>query len=262
VGEVFAQGVTAWLRNLFPFLLASVVVFLPLILYTAVHAGIDLETIPAQELLSAAETYDTVQTWGGTILGYLLTAAVISGVFQYLRGTSPAVGEIFSKGLARMFPALWTGILVTVATMAPVFVAALIGYAVMQASLGAGATLMIVLVLFGAVLSIMIATALYVAVAASVVEKCNGFPAIKRSLALTRGSRGTIFVILIAIGILTFLAGYLVQRSGGYRTVVVLGQAVRILSASFTAVFGAVVYYRLRANREGIGIEELAKVFD
>ena len=262
VGEVFAQSVSAWVRNLFTFLLASVVVFLPLILYTAVHAGIDLEGTPPSKLLEAARTYDAVQTWGGAVLGYLLTAAIISGVFQYLRGSPPGLGEIFARGFARMLPALWTGILVTLASVLPIALAGAALFGLMESRRASGAGLGLVVVLVGAVLSIMIAASLYAAVAASVVEKCNGFPAIKRSLALTKGSRGTIFVILLAVWVLIFLGGFLVQRSGGYATIVVLGQVLRVLSASFTAVFAAVIYYRLRASREGIGIEELAKVFD
>ena len=41
-----------------------------------------------------------------------------------------------------------------------------------------------------------------------------------------------------------------------------LGWIWQVLSGSFTAVYAAILYHDLRAVRDGIGIDEIASVFD
>ncbi|NUN52367.1 MAG: hypothetical protein HUU06_06215 [Planctomycetaceae bacterium] len=251
IGRVFAESLSLWGRNVVPFVLLTLAVYSPLVLYTLYVVLSGTENLTPK----SADAYDKIHQWGGGLLNSLVSAAIIFGVFERLRGKSPPLGEMFARGLGRVIPALWTGILVAVATMVPMapgfLVAAAGGFA-----FGA------VLVLVGSVLSLVVSTALYVSVAAAVVEKCNGFPALRRSLDLTRGAKARIFCIMLLVGIVAFLFGKGVEFIGSPGARLLLIQGFAVVMASFTAVFAAVIYYRLRADREGLGIEEFASVFD
>jgi hypothetical protein len=259
-GSVFARSAQIWLTNLVPFLGVTVVVLSPLLLYGIVFALRPIEELTAQD----TQSYETVSSLLSGLLNVLVTAAVIGGVFRVLQEQPISLGLILRSGLSRVLPCLWTGILTGICTYAPM----LPGIAVMMlwGLWGPGGTGGIVvgglLTIGGFIFVLYFTSALFVAIPVSVIEKVNGFPAIRRSWTLTKGNRGSIFVILLALGIGGFLVGLVLAWSKSHIVAVLGGLALVLFSASFSSVFSAVVYYRLRRSKEGVGLEDLAKVFD
>ncbi len=258
IGEVFGQSLSLWSGDLGPFLLLTVIVYLPLILYTLWMVYVGPETVTVKQ----ADVYNKVTQYGGILFNSLVTAVVVFRVFERLRGKSPPIEETVRKGLGRLLPATWTAILSAVLGAAPM-VPGLVILNTAGRDTGAGTmALGGILAIGGTILSIIVFTSLYVGVAASVVEGCNGWPALKRSLALTKGSRSRIFSILFLFGIFGAVFGAVVGNFAPWRANLVLMQGYVLLIASLSAVFATVIYYRLRSAKEGINIEDLAGIFD
>jgi hypothetical protein len=257
-GSVISMSARIWVAHLPPFVAVTMIVLSPMLLYGIYMASLD----PMEITQGKASIYDSVHMLGGGLLRTMVSAAIIAGVFGHLRGDRVEFGSIFGKGLARVFPALWTGILAGVFMFLPMAIPVVL-FAVAAGTGGTGvAALAGVLSIVALVLMMMISTALYVSVPTSVVEKMNGLAALKRSMTLTKGHRGQIFVILLAIGVLGFIVNFAIQKSGSYSSIILLSLVADVIGASFAGVFAGVVYYNLRATKEGIGIEALAKVFD
>ena len=242
VGNVIGQGFRLFFRNIVPFGLISLILFIPyiiLIIYTArtgvpqEGSGIDIVTRILQLLLS-----------------FVVAGAIAFGTFRDMRGQQASTSECLSRGLATMLPILGVAIVTGVAV--------LIG--------------LIALIVPG----LFILTVLWVAVPAAVVERPGVFEALSRSAVLTEGYRWRVFgvivlLLLINMGVglivgliasVLILAGGGLGSSGGVIALfVVLGIFDALLSA-FSAVVTAVGYHDLRAAKEGISIDDIAKVFD
>lgn len=176
------------------------------------------------------------------ILGFVIQGAVAYGVFQALRGNSPGMGEALSHGFARFFP-------IAVASL-------LIGVGV-----GIG---MMLLIIPGVILMCLWS----VTIPACVVEKLGAVDSMKRSAALTKGYRWTIFGLFLITGIVTgalstLLSILLLPLLGGSIIVYsVILSLVLAIPQTFQYVMAATIYYDLRAEKEGVSIDSLASVFD
>lgn len=102
---------------------------------------------------------------------------------------------------------------------------------------------------------------------------CENKPAIeamKRSAELTRGHRLTVFGSMILIGIVTGIlgaviggiAGFLLRGnvgSMGFQSIVTL---FSMFAGSVASVLYAVIYFALRQRKDGVEVDEIAKVFE
>jgi hypothetical protein len=174
------------------------------------------------------------------VIGNLVTAAVIYGVFQDLRGQRAGIGDCLSHGLAAILPVVIASVLFTL----------LAGVA------------FILLIIPG----ILVWLAFWLYVPAIVVEKRGIIESFKRSGFLTKRRRWAIFglwlLVVIASGAISMLLTiFLVPAVGvsGSTAVLYVWQAV---ATAFMAVMTAVSYYYLRVDKEGIAIDEIAAVFD
>ncbi len=184
----------------------------------------------------------------GAIASFILQAAIIYGTIADLNGRRAQFGECLSMGLRNWF---WLFLLAIVLIIAEAF-----GY-----------------ILF-IVPGLMLAVAWMVAVPAQVVEHTGVFGAISRSAELTRGHRWAIFGLLIIyfiaslvlqgsiIGIIAALAVSLSPSMSQTATQLVAQPLLNVTTSLIGAAGVASIYYELRSNREGIGPEALAAVFD
>jgi len=111
-----------------------------------------------------------------------------------------------------------------------------------------------------------------VALPALVVERVSPFAALSRSRNLTRGSRwrivGLFFIYLAIYFVLTLVLGGIIgalsMASAGLALIgtIVTSVVSAIVSGLVGAVGIAVLYYELRSTKEGVGVEQLASVFD
>jgi hypothetical protein len=187
---------------------------------------------------------------GGAILNmigtYVLQAALTHGAVVHFNARRASLGDCLATGL-RFF--------------LPIFAIALLW--------GIGVILgLMLLVVPGLILMSVWA----VVAPAEVVERTGVFGAFSRSAALTRDHRWSIFLLGLALWILTTVVSMvtlavagIVSTAGWLSVGWAIGIAQSIINpivSIITAVGVASLYFELRSVKEGIGVEELAAVFD
>jgi hypothetical protein len=249
VGRVLSRSFSTLFRNIVPFGLLALVISAPPYVYTMLF-NIP-QSLDPESLQPAYSVTDVVITIMQFLLAYLLTAALVYGTIQDLRGRSVNVGECFSRGISMIFPVLGVAI-VSFVLMALGFVALIIP-------------------------GFIVVTMLWVAVPAAVIER-NGLSALPRSAALTKGYRWRIFGLLLVLFFILFvlslpigaIGGVLVLMAmsgdGSVDVVITIIMALNWIVASFTGAFSAVVYavsyHDLRVAKEGADTQQIASVFD
>lgn len=183
------------------------------------------------------------------VLTYVSEGAVMLLTVEYLAGRRASLGDSLRKTLGRLLVIVIAAFLQGLLT-------------------GIG-------MVFCFVPGIIVACVLFVTVPAAVAEKTGPIESLRRSAALTDGSRVTIFLLLLIFLAIAFtLSGVvsIVQLPGEMAgevanalpfTLVVFAVqwAAQVLQTIVLAVLAAVVYARLRAIRDGIDAEALAQVF-
>jgi hypothetical protein len=183
------------------------------------------------------------------VLTYVSEGAVMLLTVEFLAGRRASIGDSLSKTLGRLLvivlASLLQGLLVGIGT------------------------------LFCIVPGVILSCALFVSVPAAVAEKTGPVESLKRSAALTDGSRVTIFLLLLIFIAMSFvlgaatgiaaLPGAMAGEAGSALPFTLLAFSVQwvtqVLQTIVFAVLAAVIYARLRAIRDGIDAEALAQVF-
>jgi len=248
IALVVRDSLRIWLTTLPQLAIVSLLVFLPEIGLFALLAGTEAAkgaSPLAIGLLVALVTAATVVAIQG---------AVVLMVFQRLRGEKPNVFRTVQAALRRLLPILGvvasTSLVTGAATFVIIFLTRLFLLFVLL--------LIPLLVLF---------VAWSVAIPAVVVEPLGPWSALARSARLTKGERGRIFVVwlvcLLVWWIFTALVTAVLDAFGNESGM--SGVLVRLfftaVLGSFPAVVPAVIYHELRESREGIGLDQLASVF-
>ncbi len=177
----------------------------------------------------------------------LVTALLIQLAYDAKLGRSRGMGDYFGPALAAILPIAILSIVVGILT-------------------GIGALALVIGALW--------VYAVFIAMApAAVIEKA-GFGALGRSASLTKGYRWPIVGVLIVVWIVIFLiqmvAGFLLvgmagMVGSGAFGLIIFGIAASLLGAIGYGLGGisvALIYARLREIKEGIGVDEIAAVFD
>jgi hypothetical protein len=241
VGRVISTSAAIFLRNLVPFTVIAAIVGIPYFLVGLLGAGsLDASTIEQTGQLPSG-------FWGMTVIGalvftltYSLTqAAIVYGTVQDLYGQRASFGDCLSRGFSALPRVLFAAILSTIGV-----------------ALGS-----MLLVIPGIILALM----WWVLVPAIVVEGVGVDSAFKRSGDLTRGHRWGIFGILVLVaviqGVVSLLVGLVASVLGAvFAQIVNVG--VELVFTAFACVVSAVGYYYLRAQKEGVIIDDIARVFD
>jgi MFS family permease len=241
IGQVISTSSAGFLRNFVPFMVITVIVGIPYILISLLGAG----------NMDAAEIERTGQLpsgfWGMLlismlifILTYALTqSAIIYGTVQDLRGQRASFGDCLSRGLSALPRVVFAAILASIAV-----------------AIGS-----MLLLIPGIILLIM----WWVLVPAIVVEGANVGAGFGRSRELTRGHRwgilGILILVAVAQWVVSFLIGLVALALGG-TVVEIVNLALMLVFTAFACVLSAVGYYYLRAEKEGIIIDDIARVFD
>ncbi|HVP14274.1 MAG TPA: hypothetical protein VMS88_01945 [Terriglobales bacterium] len=168
----------------------------------------------------------------------LASAALTYGVFQIERGAPLRIGSCLTIGLRRL----------------PI---------VLLVSLAVG-----ILALLGLVAcivpGILIALALSMAVPAAVVERHSVGSALRRSVDLTRGFRGIVFGSFAVLTLLQFAVNLVLGAVSLANQIVstVLSMVAYVGFGSLQATVLAVLYYRLRAAKGALDVDQIAAVFE
>ena len=249
VGSVLGRSFSILFKNIVPFGLLSVLILAPTNLY-------EIFSAPAQP---EAYSEELVFDWTAlgvlaveALLGYLLTAALVYGTVQDLRGRRVNLGDCIGRGFATMFAVLGVAIVSSIV-------------------IGVGTLLLIIP-------GVIAMTILWVAIPAAVIER-NGLGALSRSSELTRGFRWKILFVLLLLIVIAMFAGALAGGIAGFAIAIsspggdpalvtettAFGLVMWITTAlthALMAVASAVGYHDLRVAKEGVDVEQIAAVFD
>ncbi|WP_339861347.1 hypothetical protein [Paremcibacter congregatus] len=236
VGRVLANSFSTLNSNLPSFGLLALILMIPNAYFIIAPLGGSPVTLgDISNPLAIAGVTMVLQV----VFGSLLSAMLIYGTFESMKGHKVNIGDLISKGLAVVFPVVGLAII--------------IGFII---ALG-----MILLIVPGVILAIMF----YVAIPVRVVEGRNIGDCLSRSEKLTKGHRWSIFGLLVLVVIISTLINAV---AGGLMAIIgnlpLMGTILYIVSAYITAfgsVISAMVYYELRAAKEGVDIDELSQVF-
>lgn len=251
-GEALGKGFSIWAKNLPAFLVLAILVYAPVIVYTAVVAS--------DTLIGDTERIRTywVVTWLLKFpLGLIVSAAVLYGTIKQLRGDPAGIAASIGFGLKRLFPVLGVGILTGILTY---------GWFALALIPGIGRALFLpAFIGFLAVLC-----KLYVAVPVAVVERPGLIGALRRSAQLTDHNKLRIFVVVIVLLVVATLVSFLFQglfdedamTDHQLKVLIWLTLAFDIALTALNATVNGVVYHDLRRAREGVETDELARVFE
>lgn len=248
-GAVVRQTFGVIGRNLGPFVLGgTLLVGIPSVLIGALQASFSQTAgSVASPFGLTAVLLTFVGLFASLIGGFLLQVAVVQATVADLNGRKAALSAGLGLGLQLFLPLLGLGMIVGI----------LSGLASM------------LLLVPGLILMVMWS----VATPALVVERRGVMASLQRSRDLTRNNRWTIFGLLfvyLAVYLLIYFAMGAVGGALGAGSVLtptsVTTSVVTLITGVFGAVIGAtgvaVIYSELRANKEGVGPEQLASVFD
>ena len=213
---------------------------------------------------------------GSTIIGLffkvIAEAVVIGMVYQHLRGRKPNISSAFSPALGRTLSLLGIRLFTGLAILGIVFVATI---ALMAVAASRSTTIIILagipIILLAAVGTVLLTTRWAIAVPACIIEEIPALASMGRSRDLTEGKRGALLLIvsfLWVIAILfimafTFVGAIFAGLMGATETfATIVGSFAGGLFALFFWIAGGIIYYDLRAIKEGVDLEHLTEIFD
>jgi hypothetical protein len=227
-GRVLAQSLAVVGSNAGALAMMTVLIHLPLL-----AAQLYLIVRPTVEIRAQQEQF-AILMGAGLFLSALSTTAVTHGVFQQIQGKAAGFGECLRVGVART-PTI---LLINLVTLVLMFVGSL------------------ALFLPG----LFAATLLFVAAPAALAEGRGVIGALRRSVELTRGSRWTVFSLLIApISLLMGLNLMVLLAVGDLKAEHPLADprfqatsaVLQLLYQALTSVTMAITYFTLRRKHEG-----------
>lgn len=195
----------------------------------------------------------------GIVSYSLITAPVTYATFQDLRGTKASMADLFSRGFSRVGRVVAASFAFGVVLAVPIVVVAMIG--------GVAGVPGFVLIAAGSIFALFVFIRWFILVPVQVMEEGGFSRGFTRAAELGRGRRRTLLALMLV---------YLVMVAGIMFAMVAIAHlapdspivagAMFVPVAAFSSVMGAIlpatVYYLLRAEKEGVGIDEIAKVFD
>ena len=249
VGRVITRTFSAWRRHVLVFSLMTLVADLPIFLVPLLGGGpVAGVTAPSASPFDPAATPAPTPTfWVAYLVTMLLfvveAGAITHGVIQHLAGKPVSLGAMVATGLRRFLPLLAVGLL-----------------CYLMVAVG-----LVLLVVPG----VIFATALAAAIPAVVVERPGVFGAIKRSFALTKGKRFTIFtaalvLFVVMFGVTLFGSFLLPLLTAPISPMIgtLLGLAVNVVFGTLLWVAPGVIYHDLRVAKEGVATAQLAAIFE
>ncbi len=237
IGGVLGGGFSILFSNIVPFTVLAMLINSPTYFF-ALSEGTTIEQSAEADLLIAM-----FMTLLSIVMYAALTAALAYGTFQELRGRHPSFGDCVAGGFRVMFPVLGVAIVVGICV-------------------GLGTAAFVVPGIF-------LAVALWVAIPVAVIERPGVLNSLGRSWELTKGYRWHVFGIIVLLVLLQMVSGFVVLAIMGGTSGFGVSTTALIADWLLTAFFGAlyavvstVGYYGLRATKEGVGIQQIAAVFD
>jgi hypothetical protein len=242
IGSVLSTSLAVFFRNLVPFAVITFLIGIPYIL-------VSLWSVSSIGDIQAAAQTGSLPSgfWGMVAVGgiiFLLTntlsqAAITYGTYLDLAGKKATFGDCLGRGLAMLPRVIGAAFLASIALA--------IGFVLLFVPF-------VILLLMW-----------WVFVPAIVVEGVGVFESFGRSRSLTSGHRWGILGLLILVAILQWVVVFVVGFIGAMLGTVaaeILNLIVALGFTAFASTLAAVGYYTLRAEKEGVAIGDISRVFD
>jgi uncharacterized membrane protein YhaH (DUF805 family) len=281
LGGVVGAGLPLLRRNFWQFFAVACIAGIPLVVLSLLLAQFTPPPIPPSgtagpemPLVAPSPTEAALSMAVGfiAILTYFVVQAAINfGALQDLRGARPTAVRCLSRALVVLPRVFTASLLLFLGIVALTVVAALLAYGMavaVAASSGQGVSVRTVSALVGLgvlVVGMFLSVTWWVFVPAIVVENAGPVASFGRSRRLTKGHRwsilGIMLLVLLANLGCSIVVG-LVGHVGAVLTAMLLNIVVMLAFFALSAVLNAVGYYALRAEKEGFGRADLARIFD
>jgi hypothetical protein len=228
----------AWFANFIPITLLAAVLYAPAVIAAATMHG-DAGELTANDMEGFAHVIWLV-AGGSALVAPFLTYRVI----QHMNGAKASILSSVTHGFRGIIPVLIIAIVNAGLGMLP------------------GG--------FGGFISIFVNCYWFVAGPAAVVERLGPFAALSRSATLTNGRRGGIFGLCLVIGLSLVVIMIVVfapmfsrhATAEEFKHMVIVVVPIICIYNMFNGIVQAVSYSLLRADKDGVSNEELAKVFE
>jgi hypothetical protein len=251
VGSLVSRTFSTWWANVARYALLLLLAYVP-IFFAGVAAAVKFGAGVLQPAPGTVPTFPpglipliAVAGLATLVLGLVLFGGMTYGALQHLAGRKATLGAMIGAGLRRAWP---------------LFIVGLAAY-------------LLVLVGFVALIvpGILIGMGLSVVLPVVVAETSTGVgAAIKRSFALTKGSRGTILgagiVVVLAIWAVSLVGNVATAALAGNQALAIVGLVLSLLlqiaMTPLSMILSAVAYHDLRVAKEGVDTSALVKVFE
>lgn len=275
LGGVIGASLPLLRRNFWHFFAIAFVIGIPLIVLIVLFAQYARSAHPPGAPFTPP---GTVETLFSTAVGFVavltyfvIQSAINVGTLQDLRGERPAVGHCISRGLGVLPRVFVAALLLFLAMFGLTFIAVLAVYGIATAiaastgqapnmsAISAAASLGVI------VLAMSLFVRWWVFVPVIVAEHAAARAAFRRSRALTKGHRWGILGIVLLVFIANLACSIVIGMIGEFGAIATAALLNVVLALAFTAlssVLTAVGYYVLRAEKEGFGLPDLARIFD
>jgi hypothetical protein len=274
MGGVIGAALFLLRRNFWQYFAVALVLGIPLIVLSLARAVF----MPAPNTSLSLSVVDTagaglslLLAFVGVLTYFAIQSAINYGTLLDLRGERPAVGRCIARGVAMLPRVFVASLLLFLAIFALTFVAVLVSYGTAMGIMAAtgqspsiravsGAAGLVVLVI-----TLFLFTNWWVFVPSIVAEGAGPVACFRRSRRLTQGHRWGILGIMALVFIANLGCSILLGAIGQFgviATVALLNVVVALVFTALSAVLTAVGYYALRAEKEGFGLGDLARIFD
>lgn len=270
VGAVLSRGMGLYFRHIVSFLVIGIVTYLPLIAFTIAFGDRYEEVDPASP--SGMPGGGVIAAILVTLVGFMcwcaMSAGVTYGVISSMRQGGFRVGIALNAALRAILP--------------------LLGLSLIGAALGAvGGVVLGLLSLIAdggpiigiiglAVVGCYLLVRWWLSVPAVVVEGLGPLAALRRSTELTAGYRWRVFFVvllwLLAAVVVMVVATLIIAAifgadgaepsAAGSLPLEIAGTLLELVLGGIGSAVVAVGYHDLRIAREGIGTDDIARVFD
>ncbi len=257
VGGVLGRGFSIWGKHVVAFTLIALITHAPSIGHALYQA------------LAADDVYDLLRSASGTgqrlaqlldiVCGLISVAALIHAISQALRGRPVQLGQSLLEAVKRLLPIL--ALVLVIALVVALFVIVMIPVGMILRQLA---------LVVAAVAGLWLLVQLWVAMPALVLEGTGPIESLQRSSSLTLGYRWHILgIVLLMYGIpmivtivvtLVLMGG--IPSLGTMRVVLIVPQVIGLVVGGISATVNVVAYHDLRATKEGVSVDDIAKVFD
>jgi hypothetical protein len=265
IGQVLTEAFDTYSNNFLKFLGVACMAFAPLLMLMN-YAFLGGDTASDLNIAEFNRTIESGEFWIG--FAVIFSFSFLSGIFVQTAITYASVE--YRVGKPSGFFAMITVAFKNIVPVIGITILLILLYMVVLAIFGLFSAIFpgiikLFIIVLGFFSLIAISLGVCVAVPALVSEDIGFIEAIGRSYMLTRGHKWGILGVFFLVGLISMFVSFVLGAMAAFASGIILALIQLVgyaFSASFTGVLIASIYTNLRMSKDGIGVDDLAKVFE